>query len=101
MQSRRPLEIKCAVILRRGVLPVRFFTHFNVGNWVAPLLQIRNLGNGILRCIVNQRDRDHGRQTSGTTARKEKIETYLRLMSGSEIGSFVPWVHGGAIGRGL
>ena len=62
MQRRRPLHVKRGIIFRKHVLTVRFFAHFHVGNWIAAFLQISHLRGRVVRRVVQQGHRNHGRQ---------------------------------------
>src|SRR5260370_37206593 len=74
MNSCGPLNIKGGVIFWHSVLAIRFFSHFNITERLAPLLDVSNLSGGVLGCAVKQGNRDYRRQLVSEPAREEKIE---------------------------
>src|SRR6266849_4557218 len=92
MNSRGPLKVKCGVIFWHGMLAIRLFPHFDIAKWIATVLDVSNLGRGVIGCAVKQGDREHRRQIVGEPAVEEKIET------GVLVSATVAYVLGGVPG---
>ena len=96
VDCRGPLEVKRAVIFRHGVFAVGFLTHFDVTDRVTALLDVGDLGGGIVRRAVEHRHRNHGRQIVGHPAGEEHVEAaVLVAAAGVHIHGGMPRVNGG------
>ena len=93
-QRCRELEIQRAVILRLHVLAVSFFTYLDVGDGVLVIFEIANLGRGIVRRFIEQRDGHHGGQTARDSALEEEIEADLRFLRVYRAVGSVPGIDG-------
>ena len=76
-----PLNIKCAVVFRHGVLTIGFLPHFYVSDAVATLLNVGDLSGCVFRCAIKHSDGNHRRQIVGKPAGKENIETTVLVVS--------------------
>src|ERR1700674_4076231 len=101
MERARPLHIESGVILGQHVLAVGLFTHLDVGDWIVAVLQVSNLGDSVIGSVVQKRDRNHGGQSAGDAAGKEKVKSHLGLARGAEVRRLMPRIDGRAIGSRL
>ena len=75
------LQIKRGIVLRHGVLAVRFLAHFDVSDGISTLLDVCDLRRRVVRSAVEHGDRDHRRQIVGEAAGEEKIEAAMLVPS--------------------
>ncbi len=68
MQCRGPLDVQRGVIFGQHVLPIGFFTHLDVRNWISALLQISELSGSVVGSVVEQRHRNHAGQSACNSA---------------------------------
>ncbi len=79
----RPLKVKCAVILRHSVLAIRLLSHFDIGDRIASLLEIGDLGSGVFGRAVQHGDWNHRGQIVREAAGEEQIEAAVLVGSRS------------------
>src|SRR5438876_7621523 len=66
------LQIKRGIVLRHGVLAVRFLAHFDVSDGISTLLDVCDLRRRVVRSAVEHGDRDHRRQIVGEAAGEKR-----------------------------
>src|SRR5215469_1179321 len=93
VERRGPLQVERTVVLGQGVLSIRLFAHFHVGDGIAAFLEIRNLGNCILGIVIDHGDGNHCRQPARDAAGIEKVKTHL-VATVVDNGAFMPWIDG-------
>src|SRR5207249_8087595 len=65
VKGRGPLDVQSAVIFGHRVLAVGLLAHFDVGNTVSALLNVRDFSSRIIRRAIKHGDRNHRRQIIG------------------------------------
>ena len=74
VNCRRPLQVQRAVVFWHGVLAVGLFTHLDIADSVAPLLEVSDLSRRIVGCAVEHGDGNHCRQVIGEPTGEKNIE---------------------------
>src|SRR5713226_7868781 len=92
VQSGGKLQVEGAVVFGQHLLTIGFFSHLDIGNGIATLFYVGDLGCRIFRCAVQHGDRNHGGQVVGDAAGVEEIHAGLIARIDSQIGSGVPGI---------
>ena len=101
MQRRGELQIQLGIVLGHGVVAVRLLAHLDVGDGIAPALQVFQFRDRILGRRIDHRDRNHRRQPRVIPLVKKRSKPTCSPAFSSRSPTLVPGVDGGAIGRGL
>src|SRR5207245_9384044 len=74
MNGRSPLNVKRSVVFRHAVLAIRIFSHLDIADGVATLLNVGNLSGGIFRRAVKEGDGNHRGQVVSEPTGEENVK---------------------------
>ena len=81
VNCRRPLQVQRAVVFWHGVLAVGLFTHLDIADSVAPLLEVSDLRSCIVGRAVQHSHRDHRWKIVSDSAGKERVKSCVLVKS--------------------
>ncbi len=94
VNRRSPLQVECAVVFRHRMLAVGLFAQLDVADGVTALLDVCDLGRGVLGCSVEHGDGNHGRQIVRDAAGEKQVEAGVLVFAVvADIGGRVPRIN--------